>query len=174
MKKPVNHTRHTRFGLFLMAFSISLLTACNTTDALEETPPPAATPAPSESVVPAPAITMSSIEVGLADGGRGLQFFARAQQDVFYRKVTIKPPPPFEESTYNLGNTFVIQEETIRLQGDNTAYRKVGGAWSFVYEVTMGTGAAARDHTIAVAYSVAGKKAADPGTGFDLAGPVAR
>lgn len=186
MKRAHYIARHvftisTRIGM-LLALVLVLLTGCDSSPMEEPVPsaesptaePAPQPPTPTETPAPAPRIEMSSISVALTDGGQGLQFFAQADQDVFYRKVTIQPPPPFREVTYNLGNSFVITEETIRLQGANSAYRKVGGSWSFVFEVTTGTGANARDHTVTVNYSIAGKNTVDADVDAGLTGTVAR
>jgi hypothetical protein len=174
-------TISSRLGVLLMALVLVFLTGCDSSPMEEAQPsvePPTVEPAPQPSPVdtsePAPGIEMSSISVALSGGGQGLQFFAQADQDVFYRKVTIQPPPPFEEVTYNLGNTFIIKEQSIGLQADNAAYRKVGGTWTFVFEVTTGTGASAENHTMSQDYSVAGKNMQDADVASGLTATVAR
>ena len=174
MKNAFSFTQFSRnvashFGMIALALLVVLLTGCDSNSAMDEPEPE---PEPTPVSAPAPAITMSSIDVSLSDGGQGLQFFARADEDVFYKKVTIKPPPPFTETTYNLGNTFVIEEQTIALQNANVAYRKVGGSWSFAYEITVGTGANAQDHTVTVSHGVASKKGSDIGKDSSLMGTV--
>ena len=114
----------------------------------------------------------------MIDGGRGLQFFARADANVFYQRVTITPPLPFEELSLDLDNTFVSEKQSIALQTEDIAYRKVEGTWTFTYEVRSGIGAKARTHTARVTQRVtrsdAGKMRADSGEILSLIGTVLR
>jgi hypothetical protein len=111
---------------------------------------------------PTPNIEMSSIEGTCSDGDPCLQFFAKADMDLFYKKATIEPPPPFDPITYNLGNSFVISEESIALQEEDRAYTKTSGTWTFIFDVTAGSGANALDHTIRVDLRISGKRSIAP------------
>lgn len=156
MKNTFRLTRSARYvasrlSLMTIALLLVLLTGCGTVDPeLEPESAPEAPPAPA----PAPSIMMFSTEVALTDGGRGLQFFARADADVFYQRVTIVPPLPFRELSIDLGDTFVSEQQRIALQTEDIAYRKVAGTWSFAYEVRSGIGTKARNHTIRVTQEV--------------------
>jgi hypothetical protein len=131
------------------------LTACDSGGSADEPPPTVDEPA-----VPAPVLTMSSVEVQLNNGDTGLQFFVRGDQDLSYRKVTIVPPPPFDDFVFNLGDTFVIAEESVALQDANSAYTKVNGTWTFTFDVTSGSGQDTKGHTIEMTLNVGGAQSA--------------
>jgi hypothetical protein len=110
---------------------------------------------------PDPVLEMSSIEVGLQGGGVGLQFFVQADMDLNYRKVTVEPPPPFNDDiVYNFGDTFVIAEQSTPLQADDEAYTKVNGVWGFTFDVTSGSGSDTRQHIIGTSITVGGGQSA--------------
>lgn len=177
MKSTCNTTHSvrtlaSRTGMLMLAVLLMLLTGCDSAGPGNgPVDGPVDDPKPSVEA-PAPTITLSSLEVPLADGSRGLQFFAQASSDVYYRKATIEPPPPFKTITHNLSNTFVIEEETIALQESGTAYVKVGGSWTFTFEVNVGTGANAQAHTVTVTHGVAGKRGPDREFKSSLRSPI--
>jgi hypothetical protein len=81
--------------------------------------------------------------------------------DLNYRKVTVEPPPPFNDDiVYNFGDTFVIAEQSTPLQADDEAYTKVNGVWGFTFDVTSGSGSDTRQHIIGTSITVGGGQSA--------------
>lgn len=143
-----------------MVLALLVLPACDGGGANEVDPPED----PQESIVVDPVLSMSSVEVPLNNGAQGLQFFVRADMDLSWRKVTITPPPPFDEIVFNLGDTFVIAEESVALQAANQAYTKVNGTWDFEFDVTSGSGNQTQGHVLQKTVTVGGSASDVAGT----------
>ncbi len=103
--------------VFIFAFSI-FLAGCSDDD-------PSGPGAPDP-----PAFTLSSLNVGLAGGVSGIQYFARTDKDISLIRVNITNPIGGEQ-VFNAGGEVFLSNELIGLQEDGTGYVRVSGAWTF-------------------------------------------
>ncbi|MFQ5752617.1 MAG: hypothetical protein ACE5HI_11525 [bacterium] len=106
----------------LMTLALSLYLGCG-----GDNKNPAAPQAPTP-----PSFTISSVNVDLADGSAGIQFFGKSSKDVSLIKVNIANPIG-GEITFNAGGDVFLKDEVIALQDANTGYFRVSGSWTFKF-----------------------------------------
>ncbi|MDG5816487.1 hypothetical protein QA601_15425 [Chitinispirillales bacterium ANBcel5] len=85
----------------------------------------------SDSTAP-PGISVTSTNVARIDGTPGIQFFAKSNMDIQLIKVVIIDPLG-EDYEYNFHNIVTIEGETVPLQAQDIAYRRISGNWTFIF-----------------------------------------
>ncbi len=81
---------------------------------------------------PPPSFSISTVNVTLADGSDGIQFFAKPDKDVRLVRVDITDPLG-NKMSFNAGGEIYVKDQVIQLQAQGTAYVRVSGTWTFEF-----------------------------------------
>ncbi len=81
---------------------------------------------------PPPKFNISTVNVTLADGSDGIQFFAKPDKDVRLVRVDITNPLG-NKTSFNAGGEIYVKDQLIELQAPGTAYIRVSGTWTFEF-----------------------------------------
>jgi len=111
-----------RSALLLALMASLIVTACGKKDSGPTEP----------QAPPPPTFSISTVNVTLADGSDGIQFFAKPDKDVRLVRVEVTDPLG-NKQTVNVGGQIFVKDQVIALQPQGTAYVKVSGTWKFLF-----------------------------------------